>query len=161
MKKNHKRILILLLLFGAIFQVQAQKALVAVGGNATGGGGTASYTVGQIDYTSASGVNGKSNQGVQQPHEILIVGLDTYLGSDVELSVYPNPTLSQISLSVKNLNPKDLMYQLFDANGVLITNENLKSDITRISLENLQSATYVLRVLNKGTEVRAFKIIKK
>lgn len=161
MKSLFKKLPAIFLLMSALMQAQAQKAVIPVGGYASGAGGTVSYTVGQIDYNSATGTNGKSNQGVQQPHEILIVGLDQYPGSDIQLSVYPNPTLSDVTLSVKNLKITNLKYQIFDANGTLLSNEKLNGENTRISLNDLSAGTYILKVIEKDSEINAFKIIKK
>lgn len=51
----------------ATLGVSAQQAILAAGGEATGAGGTVSFSVGQIDYIEATGGGGKANQGVQQP----------------------------------------------------------------------------------------------
>ena len=45
----------------------AQKNTISAGGLATGAGGTVSYSIGQIDYISATGTGGTANQGLQQP----------------------------------------------------------------------------------------------
>lgn len=45
----------------------AQQAILAAGGEATGAGGTGSFSVGQIDYITATGAGSKASQGVQQP----------------------------------------------------------------------------------------------
>jgi hypothetical protein len=39
------------------------------GGEATGSGGSVSYSVGQVVYTTNTGINGSVAQGVQQPYE--------------------------------------------------------------------------------------------
>lgn len=46
----------------------AQQGNVTAGGVATGAGGSASYSIGQLDYLSASGSGGSLNQGLQQPN---------------------------------------------------------------------------------------------
>jgi hypothetical protein len=46
--------------------LQAQETPAATGGEATVSGGTVSYSVGQVVYTSAKGRNGSAAQGVQQ-----------------------------------------------------------------------------------------------
>ena len=56
-------ILLLAAIIGTI-NAYAQQAVPASGGNATGSGGTASYTVGQVGYVTASGAGGTSQQGV-------------------------------------------------------------------------------------------------
>lgn len=50
--------------------IQAQEAIPATGNSATGSGGTMSYTVGQVAYTTQIGISGIVTQGVQQPFEI-------------------------------------------------------------------------------------------
>ena len=47
--------------------LQAQQSAVASGGNASGVGGTVSYSVGQVLYTTASGVGGSVVQIFKQP----------------------------------------------------------------------------------------------
>ena len=69
MKKTFHFFLILIFCF-AINSVYAQKSVVASGGKATGAGGTASFSVGQISYKSPSG--NIVSDGVQQPFEIQI-----------------------------------------------------------------------------------------
>ena len=54
----------LLLLFSTI-QLHAQETVPATGGDATGSGGTSSYTVGQVVCTTNTGSNGSVAQGVQ------------------------------------------------------------------------------------------------
>ncbi|MHC1706606.1 MAG: T9SS type A sorting domain-containing protein [Bacteroidales bacterium] len=46
----------------------AQQGNVAAGGLATGAGGSASYSIGQMDYLSATGTGGSLIQGLQQPN---------------------------------------------------------------------------------------------
>lgn len=53
------------------FVVHAQNGTVASGGNATGSGGSVSYSVGQVFYTTNSGSNGKVSQGVQQVFDLI------------------------------------------------------------------------------------------
>ena len=54
----------------------AQESANVSGGEATGSGGTVSYTIGQVAYTNHTGTNGNINQGVQQPYEIYLVGIN-------------------------------------------------------------------------------------
>ena len=70
MKHNKEHIIIILLIILSSFRIMAQQAINASGANATGSGGSVSYSVGQVLYTTNSGSNGSSAQGVQQPYEI-------------------------------------------------------------------------------------------
>lgn len=59
---RHKKIkLCAVLLLGlGLTRLQAQEAIPASGGNATGNGGSASYSVGQVVYTTNTGTNGSA-----------------------------------------------------------------------------------------------------
>jgi len=161
---RHKKVkLCALLLLGlGLTGLQAQTAIPATGGNASGTGGTASYSVGQIVYTTNNGgVNGSVAQGVQQPFEISVVtGLDEAKGITLKCSAYPNPVVDFIKLTVKSEKLKGLSYQLFDINGKLIESRQIESNETSIVMSNLVPATYFLKVTEGNKEVKTFKINK-
>lgn len=164
---RHKKIklfAILLLGFG-LTGLHAQEAIPAAGGNATGSGGTVSYSVGQAVYSTSTGSNGSVSQGVQQPYEIIVLtGLEEANGIKLNLTAYPNPTTDFLTLKVDvstQLNINTMSYQLFDLSGKLLENKNLTSNETSIDMKNLVPATYFLKVTDKNKEVKTFKIIKK
>ena len=64
-----KTTFLILFIFISLVSI-SQESVNASGGNATGSGGSISYTIGQIDYIEASGVGGSVNQGIQQAYEI-------------------------------------------------------------------------------------------
>jgi hypothetical protein len=81
------------LLFLLMFPIigLSQEAIPASGGDASGSGGTLSFTVGQLGYSSNSGSNGSVAEGVQQPYEIsTTVGIEL---SNISLDfiAYPKP----------------------------------------------------------------------
>ena len=75
--KKMKTVALLLLVFG-ITTAQAQQAITATGGNASGSGGTVAYSVGQIIYATNTGTTGSVAQGVHQPYEISIVEVEDH-----------------------------------------------------------------------------------
>lgn len=138
--------------------LQAQESPTATGGEATGAGGTASYSVGQVVYTSAAGTNGSVSQGVQQPYEIsTTVGINE-TSINLEMSVYPNPTTDYLTLKVADL--ETLNFQLIDLQGKVIANKKVTNATTIIKMEELPKATYLLKVTNNKQVVKTFKIIK-
>jgi hypothetical protein len=154
-KKTITSVAFLLLGLGGL---HAQESLTAAGGEATGTGGTASYSVGQVVYTTATGTNGSVTQGVQQPFEI-----STTLGVNettinLELSVYPNPTTDLLTLKVEKI--ENLHYQLIDLQGKLIESKTVSSNSSKISLENQPTAIYFLKVTKNNQLIKTFKIIK-
>jgi len=160
---RHKRILLcsFLLLGIRLTGLQAQTTIPATGGNASGGGGSASYSIGQMVYTTNTGTNGSVARGVQQPFEIsVITAIDEAKGITLQCSAYPNPTTEFIKLKLENYKTENLTYQLFDINGKLLENKKIDGNETRIVMYNLVPATYFLKVIQCNKEVKTFKIIK-
>ena len=158
---KHKRVKLSVLLLGIGLTAHAQQAITATGGDASGSGGTVSYSVGQIVYTTSTGTTGSVAQGVQQPYEISIVlGIDNHY-INLELTAYPNPTTNFLTLNVGNAELSTLNFQLYDINGRLIESRKIISSIETIAMEKLPTATYILQVTNKNKkELKTFKIIK-
>ncbi len=141
--------------------LQAQSAIPATGGNASGGSGSVSYSVGQMVYTTNTGTNCSVAQGVQQPFEISVVtGLEEAKGINLSFSAYPNPTTDFLNLKVENYDNTNLSYQLFDISGKLLDTKKLESNKTSIVMNNLVKATYFLKVIENNKEIKTFKIIK-
>ena len=159
-KQKLLKLTILCLILSTLFSANAQTANVTSGGNATGTGGTSSYSVGQVAYINATGTGGSVNQGVQQPIEIFTLGNDDFPEIQLSMSVYPNPTTSLINLNIQNYDIENLSYELFDLNGRQIQKQKINSIESPIQLENLASSIYMLQVLDSNKLLKTFKIIK-
>ena len=148
-------------LLGFGIAIRAQNAIPASGGNATGSGGSVSYTVGQVVYTKYTGTNGSVAQGVQQPYEISVVtGIAETKDISLEIEVYPNPATDFVKLKIENYEVKNLKYQLYDINGSLIKDNKVEGNETNIPMQNLLPATYFLKVTDNNKVIKTFKIIK-
>lgn len=140
----------------------AQQAVTSTGGNAGGVGGTVSYSVGQVAYINSAGVNGKVNQGVQQPYEFFVTGVRENKNIMLEMIVYPNPTHAIVNLRIENIQDiQGLIYLLYDVKGTLLLEKNIVDKVTEIPMTDLAAANYLLSVTNSKSEVlQIFKIIK-
>lgn len=99
LKVNKLLTAIVLVLILSISTTMAQSSVNATGGNASGDGGSASYSVGQVVYTANTGTNGSVAQGVQQPYEISVVtGIEEAHDIKLSVSVYPNPATDYLTL---------------------------------------------------------------
>jgi hypothetical protein len=156
-----KRLALSILAILLCIHLKAQSTIPASGGNASGGGGTVSYTVGQIVYTTNTGTNGTVSEGVQQPYEISVVtAIQNTEEIILECLVYPNPTRGQVKLVIKTKDFENLRFQLYDLNGVLLHDKKVESKETEISMDSLLPSTYFLKVLNAHKEIKTFEIIK-
>ncbi|SDD23663.1 T9SS type A sorting domain-containing protein [Williamwhitmania taraxaci] len=140
--------------------LKAQDAIPTTGGNATGVGGSASYTVGQVIYTTNTGTSGSVAQGVQQPYEISVVSGIGDNKINLSCSTYPNPTTDKLTLRIETNENLNLTYQLFDITGKLLESKKVEGSETNISMGSLTPAIYFLKVSDGAKEVKTFKIIK-
>ena len=161
MKYKKFKLSAILLLGLGLTGLQAQTAVPTSGGNASGSGGTASYSVGQVGYTTNTGTNGSVAHGVQQPYEISVVtGFEEAKGIDLTISAYPNPTTDYLTLQVKDFKLSTLNFQLYDIQGKLLQSEKITGNQISIVMSNFAPATYFLKVIKGNKEVKTFKIIK-
>jgi hypothetical protein len=156
-----KKSIALLLLSLSIPAAHAQHATSATGGIASGSGGTVSYIIGQVFYTTITGSNGSATQVVQQAYETSTVLGVAEQQIKLEILAYPNPTTGYLTLTTGDIELSSLKFELYNSTGKLIESKKIISSSESIRMENLPSATYFLKVLNSSRDVKTFKIIKK
>ena len=153
--------MILMALFLPISSTWAQEAMPAAGGNATGSGGSVSYTIGQLVYHTHNGQGGLVAEGIQKPYEISVVtSVGETPGINLFVSAYPNPTTDYLTLQIDEFTIAELSYFLFDMQGKLLLSERISDSHTSISMGNLVPAIYFVRVVQDNREVKTFKIVK-
>ena len=162
MKHNKLTISAILLLVLGLAGLQAQEAILATCGEASGNGGSVSYSVGQVTYTTNTGTNGYSAaEGVQQPYEISVVfGLEEINSINLHLSVFPNPAKDVLTIEVDDYDNEKLSYQLYDINGKLLESKELTGCETQIQTNTLVPSTYFLKVIRDNKVIKTFKVIK-
>lgn len=163
--KNEKRIkvtLVLLILFSLCFNISAQETIPTSGGVAIGAGGTVSYSTGQPFCALHNEMNGSIAEGVQQPYEISVVsGIEEARGVSLSFRVFPNPTTDYLTLTVENIEMRNLSYQIYDIRGRLVEKNSLSNTETIIDFRKFTPAIYLLKVTVGNTKVKTFKIIKR
>jgi len=160
MKHNLLKIGALLFLTFALASLNAQEAVLASGADAVGGGGSVSYSVGQVAYNVNYGATGSLAEGVHQAYEISVH--PNSVGNDISLSMsaYPNPTTDHLILKADNIDLSGMTYKLIDMNGRIVKNERITSNETTIDMYDLAPASYFLQVIQSDVAVTVFKIIK-
>lgn len=163
MRRNQQTFLILWITsISFVTTAYSQESVVVSGGNATGTGGSSSYSVGQVVYTSLPGANNYILQGVQQPYEIITLGNDEFKEINLEMTAYPNPTIDILNLVVVNDKLDNLSYNIFDINGKLVSrNSKITTSETKVSLQELNQGIYFLAIKENNKTIKTFKIIKK
>ena len=152
---------ITLIAFFASFTLHAQQTVDASGGDATGTGGSSSYSVGQIVYTTHTGSNGSISQGVQQSYEIFTLSNAALSTVNLSATTYPNPTSDYVVLAISDDSLTDLSYALYDIQGKPIAKSTISSKDTQIDMLSLSAGTYLLNINQNNQKLKSFKIIKK
>ncbi len=160
--RSNKLILSVIFLLGVgPMGMQAQEVILSSGGEASGSGGSVSYSVGQIADTAITGTSYSAVEGVQQPYEISVyTAIGEIEGINLMFTVYPNPTADYLTLSIDEFDLSNLSYQLFDINGQLIEDNEIIENYTDIDMSNCLPSFYFLKILQKNKPIITFKIIK-
>lgn len=159
MKKYLYKTIALLISISWVNICTAQESVNATGGTATGNGGTFTYSIGQLVYTTHSSNNGSLAQGVQHPYEILVVSVEA-TAPQILLSVFPNPTSDVLTLSIEEYNNETWQYQLTDMQGKFINTQPITQAATMISMRELASGAYFLHIMEESKKIKSFKIMK-
>ena len=152
--------LILFLFLSGLTTLYAQQGLVTSGGNATGSGGSVSYSIGQTAYVVQTGSNGSAAQGVQQPFEFSTLSGEVFTNISIKAAVYPNPMISNITILISDFSTNKLTYNLYDLSGKSIKQGKITASETLLDMQQCASATYVLQLRSDQKEIKTFKIIK-
>ncbi|MGY8921971.1 MAG: T9SS type A sorting domain-containing protein [Flavobacteriales bacterium] len=156
MEKN----ILLALLLSTALSIHAQRTISSSGGNALGTGGTSSFTVGQVVYTSNTSSLGSVSQGVQQAFEIQTLSNPDLLTVQLKAVFCPNPTKDYFVLKITDTALENLQYTLFDLNGKTIDSKKIRTSSTEITMKNYSIGMYLLKLTKKNQSIKTFKIIK-
>lgn len=156
-----KKILpVLCLLIWLATDLKAQSNIVASGSDASGTGGSVSYSAGQPDYTSKTGTGGVITEGIQQPFEITVVSGINENRVDLNARVFPNPTSDFVELHINEGISASITYELIDLNGKIIEKNHTNAPVTKVDMTSLSPGTYFLKVYSDYKTIKTFQIIK-
>lgn len=139
----------------------AQQAVLPAGAEATGSGGTACWSLGQLACITISAAKGTVMEGIQLPYEIIFDGIYEDPGIGMVCTAFPNPASDFVTLKIENHDLKDLAYTLCTMNGMVLRTSVIWDKETLIPMHKMASGTYLLTVSENGSALECYKIIKK
>ena len=155
-----KRIIVTFILtFAFSAMLSAQSSLVGTGGEATGNGGSVSYSVGQIAVQSNSDGTASISEGVQQPYEISTVGVDDYPNITLNAVLFPNPTQGRLKLEISNLQFEGEV-KVFDVDGKYLLSNKIEGETTEFYISAYAPGTYYINVYSGKQTLKTFKVVK-
>ncbi len=138
----------------------AQESFNASGNDASGIGGSVTYSIGQVCFNTNTGPSGSVAQGVQHAFEVFIVDIKE-TAIDISLTAFPNPTTDLLTLEISNIYSEKLSYQVYDILGKLLNEGQIVAQKTQIYMTSLPSSTYFIHIFNQANQrIQSFKIFK-
>jgi hypothetical protein len=143
----------------------AQETITTAGGNASGSGGTSSFTLGQIFYHTHESASGSVAEGVQQPYEIYVItSVEDVADFSLSMKAFPNPVINRLQLVVDEMVDFSLIgyhFRLLDNQGRTLQSDRIVNHHTEIDMSQLPPAVYFVRVMDSRRELKTFKVIKR
>jgi hypothetical protein len=155
-----QKIFIIILLIIVAHSAQAQESVNTSGGVDRGNGGTVSFSVGQMVYTTDSKEAGSVVQGVQRPYKITTTDIKK-LDNTLSFKAYPNPSSDDLFLEMNAFRNEKLNYQLYDMQGKLVMTNPIEVPKTQINMRALAVGSYVIHIYDsKNQAIQTIQIIK-
>lgn len=148
-----------LMIFLVVQTVAAQENFVTTGDEILSTNGSVTYTVGQIFYqeTQTSDESIQLNTGVQIPYSAYVFINPTR--TKLEITAYPNPTIDQLIIEIKDYNDEKLSIYISAVNGSFIEKIIISEKQTIINMQNWSTGIYLFHVVGRGFQ-KYLKIIK-
>ena len=121
-----KSLLFFVFICGFLLDTFSQSNLVSSGGDIKGNNGSVSFSIGQIHYSSAACKEGYISQGLQQPFEILVLGINNPKVI-LKAMVFPNPVVNSLVLNISDYQLDNLSFALYDFQGKLLKKQNVSN----------------------------------
>lgn len=153
------RLILLLLLFVYGQLLLAQEVVATAGGTLGNSNGTMSYTIGEGVAQTLTKGDKTLTQGFHQT-TVQVIPISKKKDLDFSITVYPNPTSDLLTVKVEKEDVSGIQFLLFNMNGQLIMQKNMENNETSVSVTQLSTGFYLLKVQAGPIELRTFKIVK-
>ena len=150
----------LILSFVISISLCAQSSINSAGAEATGQGGSFSYSVGQVVYSASSSSAGTVSAGVQQAYEVSVATQVSETNLNIDASVYPNPTTDFLILNVSEIE-ENYTYQVTDINGKQLNTGLINNAQTNLDFSSYVIGTYFIKLAGQAnSNIKTFQVIK-
>jgi hypothetical protein len=155
-----QKIFIIIAFFVGSNFAQAQESVNTSGGVDIGSGGSVSFSVGQMVYTTDSKESGAMVQGIQRPHKLTTTDIKK-LDNTLSFKAYPNPSSDDLFLEMNAYHNEKLVYQLYDMQGKLLMTNPIELPKTQINMRALAVGTYFIHIYTSNNQpIQTIQIIK-
>jgi hypothetical protein len=167
--KNTKKFGFMLLIVFSSLQGWSQPSIErwvigSMGGNYTSGSWVMDYTLGETMVTTVSNAGNILTQGFHQPAG-LTVSVNEHPASNLQVSIYPNPSTDVLNISISNIQEDKTVLELYDLVGQRLGFKEFNTagnQTVTCTFEMQQFATgaYFLRIVAGKSISEVYKISK-
>ena len=122
----------------------AQSSINCGGGNGSGSNGSIAFSVGQIDYISASSANASFSLGVQQAYKLNANKISVI---DYSMYMYPNPVSDYLNIKYPFI--QDTKFVIFSTTGNIMLSGDIQKSEGIINLKAIAPGIYYIKIDNK------------
>ena len=145
-------------------QTLSMQSVNSAGAKFANGKGSLTFTVGELVIDDLEDSNGNSlSNGFTSGSVITTTPLGIVDPSIIDISVFPNPTLDDINVTIKHSSFTNVQVLITDIKGstVYVVDANVHTGLIQIPSRNFASGTYILQIkAPNGNLLNSYKIIK-
>ena len=80
----------------------------------------------------------------------------------IDVKIYPNPFSENVFVKFsENTIENNFAFKIFEQNGRIIIQGDLKNSTNVLNLQNLTTGSYILEINQSGKTINTYKLIKK
>ncbi len=140
--------------------LHAQEVIATGGNHHKAGDISVSWTLGETVIETFRAGESILTQGFHQS-KLTVVSIDEIDLPGYNITAFPNPASSYVTLKVEAENYEKMSFRLYDFNGRLIEQNRIDGSYTNISFEGLKPAVYYITIIEDVRKLTTVKIIKK
>lgn len=137
----------------------SQEVVSPAGTDHKNGNGSISWTMGEAIIETLITNQYQLTQGFQQP-KVTVSTFVEDLQHALHIKAYPNPTRDHVILAIEHGFEDSMYYELLGMNGNMLQRQDIESSQTLIRFSDLTPGSYFIRVLNRGSAMKTFVIVK-
>ncbi|MEY3237371.1 MAG: hypothetical protein RI883_1472 [Bacteroidota bacterium] len=136
--------------------LSAQEVISSQGETYSNTNGSIDFTVGEVVINTGTNGTNDLTQGFHQTNWNFL-GVENHV-ANYEAIIFPNPT--EDILNIKTSKFENVTYTLYDAQGKLVLQDKISSELTALQVGHLAPGSYSLTLNNDTLNLKTFKLVK-
>lgn len=155
-----RKILLLTMIMSSFYLGTNAQELIATSGDYSESTiGSLSWSIGEPIIENAFNSDIILTQGFNQS-KLTVTAINEMIGLEINISVYPNPTIDYLSIEANSDQQKEFQINLYDLSGKLILQKDFFTEKETINMQEFKPAIYILKISINNTDIKTYKVIK-